>query len=296
MPELRLFQVDAFADRPFTGNPAAVVPLDQWLPDATLQAIAGENNLSETAFTVPAGGGDCDYELRWFTPTTEVALCGHATLASGHVLMTGEALRFRTRHAGVLSVARDGDGYQLDLPQTLVRKATEQDLRDVISTDGAGLAEVIARDGASDAVGGAEIYLSYQGAEATAIVLLDDEAAVRRCAPDMARLREIELMAIVTAAGSGHDKAAGSGNDNAAGSGHDVVSRVFAPAWGVDEDPVTGAAHAALTPFWAERLGRDSFTAFQASRRGGVVRCRRAGDRALLGGRCVTVIEGLLRF
>jgi PhzF family phenazine biosynthesis protein len=287
MPELRLFQVDAFADRPFTGNPAAVVPLDAWLPDETMQAIAGENNLSETAFTVPAGG-DVDYELRWFTPTTEVALCGHATLASGHVLIAGDSIRFRTRHAGVLTVGRDGEGYSLDLPQTLVRAATAEQLRDVIARDGASLVDIITHDGASDAAGRAEVFLSYEGAESTAIVLLEDEAAVRRCAPDMARLREIELMAIVTAAGGGRD--------DAAGSGHDVVSRVFAPAWGVDEDPVTGAAHAALTPFWAERLERDRFTAFQASRRGGVVQCRQEGGRALLGGRCVTVIEGTLRF
>jgi predicted PhzF superfamily epimerase YddE/YHI9 len=127
MPELRLVQVDAFADRPFTGNPAAVVPLETWLPDETLQAIAEENNLSETAFTVPATDGGADYELRWFTPTVEIALCGHATLASGHVLLgDGDRLRFRTRQAGILTVSRDGAGYRLDLPQTRVRRATEQ--------------------------------------------------------------------------------------------------------------------------------------------------------------------------
>jgi predicted PhzF superfamily epimerase YddE/YHI9 len=124
----------------------------------------------------------------------------------------------------------------------------------------------------------AELFLSYSGAEATAIVLLPDEAAVRACAPDMRRLRDIDLMVIVTAAGEAHD----------------VVSRVFVPAWGVDEDPVTGSAHAALAPFWAERLGRDSFSAFQASARGGRIDCRLAGDRAILGGQCVTVIEGSL--
>ena len=228
--KLRFVQVDAFADRPFTGNPAAVVPLDEWLPDDVMQAIAEENNLSETAFTVPTSG-DADYELRWFTPTTEVALCGHATLASGHVLIGGDEVRFRTRKAGVLVVRRDGEALTLDLPVTLVRE-----------TEDARLLEVLG------------------------------------CAPDMASLRGIELMAIVTAPGS---------------DAH-VVSRVFVPAWGVDEDPVTGSAHAALTPFWAERLGRERFTAFQASRRGGRVECRLAGDRAILGGRCVTVIEGAL--
>lgn len=261
MSGLRFVQVDAFADRPFTGNSAAVMPLDAWLPGDVMQAIALENNLSETAFTVPAADGDADYELRWFTPTTEVALCGHATLASGHVLIAGDAIRFRTRKAGVLTVARDGDALTLDLPVTLVRAAEDAALLDALGTPDA------------------EVFLSYQGAEATAIILLADAAAVRACAPDMAKLRAIELMAIVTAPGD-------------PGSGHDVVSRVFVPAWGIDEDPVTGSAHGALTPFWAERLGRERFTAYQASRRGGVVHCRRAGDRAILGGRCVTVIDG----
>jgi PhzF family phenazine biosynthesis protein len=273
MPHLRLVQVDAFADRPFTGNPAAVVPLDAWLPDPTMQAIAEENNLSETAFTVPATG-DAEYELRWFTPTTEVALCGHATLASGHVLIEGDQVRFRTRKAGVLVVGRDGDGYSLDLPETLVREAQPEQLASFVSRDGTSLLALLCAGSEG------RVFLSYKGTEATAIVLFENEEAVRRCKPDMARLAEIDLMVIVTAPGS---------------SGHDVVSRVFVPAWGVDEDPVTGSAHAALTPFWCERLGRDSFTAFQASRRGGEVRCRRQGDRTILGGRCVTVIEGTLK-
>ena len=281
MPELRLVQVDAFADRPFTGNPAAVVPLETWLPDETLQAIAEENNLSETAFTVPATDGEADYELRWFTPTVEIALCGHATLASGHVLLReGDRLRFRTRQAGILTVSRDGAGYRLDLPQTRVRRATEQQAGDIVSRDGAGIVDIITHDGASDSAR-PELHLSYEGSEGIAILLFADEAAVGNLRPDMKRLGEIDYMAIATAPGSGE---------------HDIVSRVFVPAWGVDEDPVTGAAHAALTPFWCERLGRDSFTAFQASKRGGRVECRLAGDRAVLGGRCVTVIEGSLSF
>jgi PhzF family phenazine biosynthesis protein len=281
MPELRLVQVDAFADRPFTGNPAAVVPLEEWLPDEILQAIAEENNLSETAFTVPAADGDADYELRWFTPTVEVALCGHATLASGHVLLGGrEQVRFRTRQAGILIVGRDGTGYRLDLPQTRCSLASEDQLRDVVARDGASIVDIITHDGASDSAP-PELYLSYEGSEGVAILLFADEAAVRALAPDMKRLAEIDYMAIATAPGGGD---------------HDVVSRVFVPAWGVDEDPVTGSAHAALAPFWAERLGRDSFTAFQASRRGGRVECRSEGDRAVLGGSCVTVLEGVLRF
>ncbi|HEU0134115.1 MAG TPA: PhzF family phenazine biosynthesis protein, partial [Allosphingosinicella sp.] len=222
-----------------------------------------------------------DYELRWFTPTVEVALCGHATLASGHVLIGGrEQVRFRTRQAGILIVSRDGAGYALDLPQTRVSRATEDQMRDVIARDGASIVDVIARDGASDSAP-PELHLSYEGAEGVAILLFADEAAVRSLRPDMKRLAEIDYMAIATAPGSG---------------GNDVVSRVFVPAWGVDEDPVTGSAHAALTPFWCERLGRESFTAFQASRRGGRVECRRVGDRALLGGKCVTVLEGVLSF
>jgi PhzF family phenazine biosynthesis protein len=281
--KLRLVQVDAFADRPFTGNPAAVMPLDQWLPDETLQAIAEENNLSETAFTIPGGEG-ADYDLRWFSPTQEIAFCGHATLASGHVLLgERDRLRFRTRKSGLFDViARDGASLELDVPQTLVRPATAEQSAEYAGGDGSGLLDIITHDGASDG-GSAELFLSWKGAEATAIVLLADSAAVRRCRPDMARLREIDLMVIVTAAG-------GTGEDDA----HDVVSRVFVPAWGVDEDPVTGSAHAALVPFWCERLGRDAFTAYQASPRGGIVQCRREGDRAVLGGTCVTVMEGIM--
>ena len=265
MPEYRFVQVDAFADRPFVGNPAAVVLLDRWLPDGMLQAIGEENNLAETAFLVPATDGDADYELRWFTPTVEIALCGHATLASGHVLIGGrDEIRFSTRKAGVLVVRRGEAGaLELDLPQTLVRRGDDAALLRALGTPDA------------------EVHPSHEGAEATAIVLLSGEAAVRACAPDMAALRGIDLMAIVTApADVGRD--------------YDVVSRVFVPAWGVDEDPVTGSAHAALAPFWTKRLGRARFTAYQASRRGGLVGCRIEGARAVLGGRCVTVIEGRL--
>jgi PhzF family phenazine biosynthesis protein len=162
----------------------------------------------------------------------------------------------------VLEVRRDGEALTLDLPVTLVKPAEDERLLDALGT------------------ANAEVHLSYQGAEATAIVLLRDAEAVRACAPDMTKLRHIDLMVIVTAPGDG---------------GVDVVSRVFVPAWGVDEDPVTGSAHAALAPFWAERLGRESFSAFQASKRGGRVECRLAGDRVILGGRCVTVIEGTYR-
>lgn len=260
-----LIQVDAFADAPFTGNPAAVMPLDTWLEDDLLLAIAAENNLSETAFYLSDETDAADYELRWFTPTSEVALCGHATLATGHLLLRGspgrDAVRLRTRKAGVLEVRRDGEGYALDLPATAVATAERPDLLEALGLDAA------------------EVFLSDTGAaEDTAIILLDNAEAVRSASPDFRALAEIHLMAIVTARDPDGPV--------------DVVSRVFVPAWGIDEDPVTGSAHAALTPFWAERFGRDSFTAFQASRRGGHVACRLDGDRAVLGGQCVTVMEG----
>ena len=259
MTELRIVQVDAFADRPFTGNPAAVMPLEAWLPDEILQAIAMENNLAETAFTIPADGADADYELRWFTPATEVVMCGHATLASGHVLLAGDRIRFQTRKAGILEVTRDGDGYAMSLPAWAPAPKA--------------LPRVVA------ALGCAPLETLWHP-QRYAVALLADEAAVRAVEPDFRALaREGDLLTIVTAPGDATD----------------VVSRAFAPGAGIDEDPVTGSAHAVLTPFWAARLGRDSFTAFQASKRGGHVACRLAGDRVILGGQCVTVIEGVMR-
>lgn len=254
----RLYQVDAFADRPFTGNPAAVVPLEEWLPDDVLQAIAMENNLSETAFTIPAQNG-ADYELRWFTPAIEVVLCGHATLASAHVLMDGERIRFRTRHSGILDIARNGDGYAMSLPSL---PGDPKPLPNVLTALGCEARE------------------TYWHRDGYALVVLDSEAAVRAVQPDFRKLAaEGNVLTIVTAPGERTD----------------VVSRAFAPGAGIDEDPVTGTAHAVMMPYWAPRFGRDHFTAYQASRRGGRVDCRLAGDRAILGGKCVTVIEGELR-
>jgi PhzF family phenazine biosynthesis protein len=258
MTELRFAQVDAFAERPFTGNPAAVVPLDAWPEDELLQAIAEENNLAETAFTVPVQG-EADYELRWFTPTVEVALCGHATLAAGHVLMKGDRIRFLTRKSGILEVTREAGGYALSLPAL---KGEPKPLPAIAAALGCEAKETL---------------LHPNG---YAVVVLDNEADVLALKPDFpALVREGGVLAIVTAPGTSTD----------------VVSRVFAPAAGIDEDPVTGSAHAVLTPYWAERLGRDRFTAFQASSRGGHLSCRLEGDRAVLGGTCVTVIEGRMR-
>jgi len=249
------FQVDAFATRPFEGNPAAVMPLAEWLPDAVMQAIAAENNLAETAFTVPSDRDDADYDLRWFTPTVEVDLCGHATLASGHVLMTGDRVRFATR-SGVLTVTREDGKLWLDLPAYPVEEGEEPGLLEALRVEG-------------------PTYLS-RGGNGAAIVALTDEAAVRGVTPDFPALRTIDRLVIVTAPG---DKTA-------------VASRVFAAYHGIDEDPVTGSAHAALVPYWARRLGRERFTALQASKRSGLLECHLKGDRVRLGGGAVTVIEG----
>lgn len=256
MSNIPFFQVDAFvADRPLTGNPAAVMPLDRWLDDSTLQAIAAENNLSETAFTVAADREDADYDLRWFTPTVEVDLCGHATLASGHILLTGEQVRFATR-SGILTVSRNGELLELDLPAHAPEPG-----------ELAGLTEALGVSG--------PVFIGRSG-NGAAIVLLEDEDAVRAVQPDFAALRRIDRLVIVTAPGGEQD----------------VASRVFAAYHGIDEDPVTGSAHAALVPFWAERLGRERFTALQASKRGGILECRLEGDRVILGGRCATTIVG----
>jgi PhzF family phenazine biosynthesis protein len=261
MTELRLVQVDAFAERPFTGNPAAVMPLEAWLPDETLQAIAGENNLSETAFTIPAGDGEADYELRWFTPTTEVVLCGHATLASGHVLI-GERprIRFRTRRAGMLEVAKDGDGYALSLPAW---KPAPRPLPAIVAALNCAPVETLWHE------------------HRYGLVVVETEEEVRALAPDFKALAaEGDTLTIVTAPGRETD----------------VVSRVFAAGAGIDEDPVTGAAHAVMVPYWAGRLGRaDAMRFFQASRRGGHLTGRLAGDRVILGGKCVTMLEGVMR-
>lgn len=269
MTALKLIQVDAFADRPFAGNPAAVMPLDAWLPDEVLQAIAMENNLSETAFTIPDATGEADYDLRWFTPTLEIALCGHATLASGHVLMGGRSqVRFRTRKAGILEVARDGDtgsasgagAYAMSLP---AYPPAPRPLPEMAAAVGCAPRETLWHPG------------NY------ALLVLDSEAEVRALTPDFKALAAMGPVMFIAAA---------PGDDT------DVVSRVFVPRAGVDEDPVTGSAHSVLVPYWAARLGRsDAMSFLQASRRGGHLTGRLDGERVVLGGRCVTVIEGIMR-
>jgi PhzF family phenazine biosynthesis protein len=257
---LPIFQVDAFAARRFAGNPAAVVPLDGFLDDATLQSIAAENNLPETAFLVPEGD---EYRLRWFTPTVEVPLCGHATLASAAVVM--ERLEPGRRRAvfhsasGPLTVHRVDRGYVMDFPvRTSEPGSTPPALTAAL---GVAPAEVVV-----DA-------FNY-------MVLLESAQVVRELAPDIAAIARLDRSGVVvTAPGDG---------------GYDFISRYFAPAKGIPEDPVTGGAHCALTPYWARRLHKTALRAFQASRRGGELTCRLVGDRVELEGACVFYLEGEL--
>lgn len=260
------WHVDAFSDRPFGGNQAAVMVLDEWLPDDVLVKIGAENNFAETAFVVRDASGAADWELRWCTPTYEIALCGHATLASGHVLLTRDAegqamdrVTFRTRQSGILEVVRDGDGYELALPAIPCAPDTAARQAEAIALLGAAPVEF------------ARSELGYN------IYLFENAAAVRALAPDIRGLERLGSDQFIC---------------TAPGDATDIVSRVFVPGGGVDEDSVTGSAHAALTPFWAQKLGRTQFTAHQASIRGGDLTLRLAGDRAWLGGPCVTVVEG----
>ena len=257
MTGIPFFQVDAFADRPLTGNPAGVMPLDRWLPDHVMQAIAAENNLAETAFTVPSESEDADYDLRWFTPAVEVPLCGHATLAAGHILVHSDRVRFSTK-SGILTVTKQKHLLELDLPAAKPVRTEDPALCAAL-----GLSPRPA-------------WLTTPEFNDSAIVPLESEAEVRAVKPDFAKLKTIQRMAIVTAPGDEQD----------------IASRVFVPYAGIDEDPVTGSAHAALVPYWSDRLGRSEFSALQASTRTGVLHCRLEGDRVILGGHCHTVVVG----
>lgn len=259
MTRLPFFQVDAGAERPFEGNPAAVMPLEHWLPDEVLLAIAAENNLSETAFFIPTARGDADFELRWFTPAVEVDLCGHATLASAHVL-DRDQVRFVTR-SGVLTVIRRDGLWWLDMPVSRLNE--------------------VAPDNESAALGAPVLGVwSVTGGNGGAIVLMETESALRAARPDFGAVARCSNGFIIA---------------TAPGDSVDFVSRVFCPTFGIDEDPVTGSAHAALTPFWADRLGKTRLTAIQASKRSGRLECRLEGDRVIIGTGCRTVITGEFR-
>lgn len=258
-------QIDAFTDKAFGGNPAAIIPLDEWLSEGVLQAIAAENNLSETAFLVPDDSDGADYELRWFTPQTEVPLCGHATLASAHMLLSSAQwrsdMRFRTRTSGILTVRRDEDElYHLSLPAF---RAVPTPLDDLVAVLGVDPLETLGFE------------------DRFALIILESAAQIRALSPDFDRLRPLGRQQIILSARGDGDP-----------SGADVVSRVFIPGIGLNEDPVTGSAHTVLTPYWTARFGRDSFTAYQASKRGGHIGCTMFSGRAELSGRCVTVITG----
>lgn len=263
---MRVYVVDAFTDRPFAGNPAGVCPLSEPAEAGWMQRVAAEFNLSETAFPRPIDGPDADFELRWFTPKTEVALCGHATLGAAHVLFeTGAVpedrpIRFRTLRSGVLTVRREGDLLAMDFPAVPPEKADPP----------AGLAEAL----------GVSPVWTGRNAQNDILAVLPDAEAVRALDPDQAALGRIDARGICVTAPD---------------SGYDFVSRFFGPRVGVAEDPVTGSAHCMLTPYWAERLARTEMVGYQASARGGEVRVSMRGDRVTLRGRAVTVIEGSLR-
>jgi len=260
---LRIVQVDAFTNQPFAGNPAAVCVLHETRPEQWLRDVAREMNLSETAFLTPRDGG---FNLRWLTPAVEVDLCGHATVASAHVLWEdghlpeGQQAKFYTR-SGLLTADRRGDWIELDFPAKIAEPSEPPP--ELLRSLGVRSARFVGKN--------AFDYL----------VEVDSDHILRNLSPDHSALRKIPVRGVIVTARSGD-------------AAYDFVSRFFAPGSGVDEDPVTGSAHTALGPYWGERLGKSEFTAFQASPRGGIVRVALKGDRVLLSGQAVTVMTGEL--
>lgn len=255
----RITQVDAFTARPFSGNPAGVCVLEKPADEAWMRNVAAEMNLSETAFLVPCPGG---YNLRWFTPAVEVDLCGHATLAAAHVLWeehhlaAGEQARFHTR-SGLLSARQDGAWIELDFPSTPAEP-------------------VPAPDGLAWALGTGFVYTGRSPFDL--LVEIESPEILRNLKPDMAALAHLPVRGVIVTSRSDTPE-------------HDFLSRFFAPASGIDEDPVTGSAHCTLAPYWSARLGRTVMTAYQASKRGGIVRTRLENGRVILGGQAVTVLR-----
>lgn len=258
--KIPLYQVDAFTSRLFAGNPAGVCLLEEWLDDRLLQDIAAENNLSETAFLVR---NDSGFDLRWFTPVTEVALCGHATLAAAQVLFTHrrwpeESIRFHTRRSGELLVHRRNDLLEMDFPALPTRPLTPPAVL-------------------SKAIPGQA--LAVRGSTEDLLVELPTEQCVRELRPDLAALAEIDCRGVIV---------------TARGEDCDFVSRFFAPRFGIPEDPVTGSAHCVLVPYWAKKLGKKMLAARQVSKRGGELWCEEYGDRVRIGGRAIVYLEGTI--
>jgi PhzF family phenazine biosynthesis protein len=265
---LTIHQVDAFTDKPFGGNPAAVILLPEARDEVWMQHVAMEMNLSETAFLVRRADGS--FDLRWFTPTVEVDMCGHATLASAHILFETGVLPsdaeagFHTR-TGLHTARRDGDNIVLNFPRRAIR---------TIATP-AGLPE---------ALGAAPLFAAetqYGQEMADYLIEVDSEKIVRALTPDIGALKQLGARGVIVTSSAQTD-------------GYDFVSRFFAPGVGIDEDPVTGSAHCALAPYWSDKLGKEELVGYQASPRGGTVRVTLSGDRVLLAGRAVTVMRGEL--
>ena len=256
-----IYQVDAFADAVFSGNPAAVCPLDQWLPPETMQAIAEENNLSETAFFLPNGN---TFDIRWFTPKAEIDLAGHPTLATAHTIFTDldpgrQQVTFNTRLGDTLGVVLEGDILTMNFPTR--PPAPAEGIDQLADALGARPKEFLdARDG---------------------FAVFDTEADVQALAPDMGKLCATKYLGVIA---------------TAPGDNVDFVSRFFAPSQGIPEDPVTGSAHCELIPYWAERLGKSKLSARQISKRGGHIYCSYIGDRVEIGGKAVTFMRGEIEF
>jgi PhzF family phenazine biosynthesis protein len=257
-----LFQIDAFTDKLFSGNPAAVVPLAKWIDEKLMQQLAFENNLSETVFFVPAEAGkaDADFEIRWFTPELEINLCGHATLASAFVLFNylnfnRPEIRFSSQ-SGILHVRKNGNLFEMDFPSWQPEVLNDPPVNLKAS------------------LGGIDISSIYKNRDL--LVELQNEDAVRNCSPDFSLIKQTGYKIIITAKGEKVD----------------FVSRFFAPTAGIDEDPVTGSAHSQLIPFWSRRLDKNKMTALQLSKRGGTIYCEQKGDRVMIGGSCVFYMKG----
>ena len=257
---LPIYQLDAFADKLFSGNPAAIIPLDKWISDDLMQKIGMENNLAETAFFVPSTKGEGHFDIRWFTPASEINLCGHATLASAHVLYhylkySAPSITFHSK-SGPLFISRQDDLIFLDFPSWVPERV------DVYPP------EIL------KSIGNPEIAGVYKNRDY--MVELMDEAAVRKCKPDFTLMKTVRDNVIITAPGKDVD----------------FISRFFAPAIGIDEDPVTGSAHSQLIPFWSNKFGKTKMTASQLSQRGGSLVCELKGDRVIMGGRCIFYMKG----